>query len=101
LVSLYYPLTDYSLQLDRWIAWQFDRPEQGDGIVQAFRRDKCEKQTETFRLSGLDSAAQYELNNFDAEGKTRASGKELTEKGLTIEIEDKPGAAVVFYVRLK
>ena len=94
----YYPLTGYSLQLDRWIAWQFDRPEQGDGVVQAFRRDKCEKQTGTFRLSGLDSAAQYELNNFDAEGKTRASGKELMEKGLTIDIQEKPGAAVVFYV---
>ena len=34
----YYPLTSYSLQPDHWIAWQFNRPETGDGVVQAFRR---------------------------------------------------------------
>lgn len=97
----FYPFTPYSLASDVWMAWQYHRPEAGEGMVQAFRRDKCEKQTETFRLSGLDPAAQYELTTFDAEGKTRASGKELMEKGLAIEIEDKPGAAVVSYVRPK
>ena len=34
----YYPLTPYSLGEDCWIAWQFDRPEQGEGMIQAFRR---------------------------------------------------------------
>lgn len=33
----YYPLTPYSLEPDAWIAWQFDCPEAGKGIVQAFR----------------------------------------------------------------
>ena len=96
-----HPLTPYSLKLDEWIAWQFDRPEQGDGVVQAFRRDKCEESTKTFRLSGLDPAAQYELTNFDVEGTTRVSGKELVEKGLAIEIKGKPGAAVITCKRLK
>ena len=27
----YYPLTSYSLADDTWIAWQFDRPEEGQG----------------------------------------------------------------------
>jgi alpha-galactosidase len=35
----YYPLTPYSLDKTAWIAWQFDCPEQGEGMVQAFRRD--------------------------------------------------------------
>ena len=103
----YYPLTPYNLQLDQWIAWQFNRPEQGDGVIQAFRRDKCEEATRTFRLGGLDPAAQYEVTNFDVEGVTRVSGgstplttgKELMEKGLTVEIKDKPGAAVLVYSR--
>ena len=46
----YYPLTPYSLQLDHWIAWQFNRPETGDGVVQAFRRSKCDGPAMTFRL---------------------------------------------------
>ncbi len=34
----YYPLTSYSLKNDVWMAWQFNCPEQGAGMVQAFRR---------------------------------------------------------------
>jgi alpha-galactosidase len=97
----YYPLTPYSLQLDQWIAWQFNRPEQGDGVIQAFRRDKCDDSAKTFRLSGLDPAAQYELTNFDVEGTTKITGKELMEKGLTVEIKDKPGSAVITYKQTK
>jgi alpha-galactosidase len=87
----YYPLTPYSLQLDQWIAWQFNRPEQGDGVVQAFRRENCAEAVKTLRLSGLDPTAQYEVTNFDVEGTFKITGKELMEKGLTVEIKDKPG----------
>ena len=93
----YYPLSPYSLQLDQWIAWQFDRPDKGEGMIQAFRRDNCDETTKTFQLSGLNSAALYEIKNLDMNGSTKVSGKELMEKGLTVEITDKPGAAVITY----
>jgi alpha-galactosidase len=93
----YYPKTPYSRQLDQWMGWQFNRPEQGDGMVQAFRRANCAEATITLRLSGLDPAAWYEITNCDAQGSTKVSGKELMETGLTVEIKDKPGAAVVLY----
>ncbi|MEI7832859.1 MAG: alpha-galactosidase, partial [bacterium] len=96
----YYPLTPYNLQLNQWIAWQFNRPEQGDGVVQAFRRDNCAEATRTFRLSELDPAAQYELTNFDVEEKTCVSGKALMGKGITVEIKEQPGAAIITYQRL-
>ena len=35
------------------------------------------------------------------EGSTKVSGKELIEQGLTVELKDKPGAAVIIYRRLK
>jgi alpha-galactosidase len=93
----YFPLTPYSLKLEQWIAWQFHRQELGGGVVQAFRRNASEVASMTFRLNGLDPATQYEITNFDAEGPAKASGKELMEQGLTVEIEDKPGAAVIVY----
>ena len=37
----FYPLTYYSLGKDVRMAWQFDSPEKGEGVVQAFRREKC------------------------------------------------------------
>ena len=93
----YYPLTDYSLALDQWIAWQFDRPEQGDGVVQAFRRAQAEASTMTFRLRGLDPAAQYQLTDFDVTGSTKASGKQLMSEGLTVQLPKAPGAVVISY----
>jgi alpha-galactosidase len=97
----YYPVTPYSLKLDQWIAWQFNRPEQGDGVVQAFRRDQCADSSLVCRLCGLDPAAQYEMTNFDVEGSTKVAGQELMERGLTVEIKDQPGAAVITYHRAK
>ena len=97
MLSDYYPLTSYSLQADVWIAWQFNRPEQCDGVIQAFRRSANQKTSQTFRLSGLDPAAQYELTNFDAEGTTSYSSHELMEKGLSVVLTDCPGSAVIVY----
>ena len=48
----YYPLIPYNRDEHRWLAWQFDRPEQGDGVVEAFRREKAEAASTTFRLGG-------------------------------------------------
>lgn len=101
MLSDYYPLTPYSLKLDQWIAWQFNRAGQGDGLLQVFRHDKCDESSKTFRLNGLDPTKQYEVTNFDVEGSTKMAGKVLMEKGLTIEIKDKPGAAVITYKVLK
>jgi alpha-galactosidase len=93
----FYPLTDYSLANTAWMAWQYDRPEAGEGMVEAFRRPDCGEAEQTYRLRGLDPAATYEVLNLDVEGSTKVSGKELMEKGLAVEIKDKPGAAVIVY----
>jgi alpha-galactosidase len=97
----YYPLTAYNRKHDQWIAWQFNRPEQGDGVIQAFRRDSCDVVSKSFILSGLNPSAQYEVTNFDVKGTTKITGRELLEKGLTVEIKDKPGAAVIIYKEIK
>jgi alpha-galactosidase len=93
----YYPLTPYSLKLDQWIAWQFDRPEAGEGVVQAFRRAECPEETLCVRLRGLDPKAVYVLTNFDVAGATETTGQMLMENGLTIAIKDRPGSAIVTY----
>ncbi|MBN1347119.1 MAG: alpha-galactosidase [Phycisphaerae bacterium] len=93
----YYPLTPYTLEHTQWIAWQFNRPERGDGVVQAFRRPECAESTKTFRLRGLDPSAEYELTDFDAEATRRFTGKQLMENGLTVELKNKPAAAVITY----
>lgn len=93
----YYPLTPYSLKLEDWIAWQFDRPELGGGMVQAFRRDKNKSLAQIFKLHGLGYYTRYEVTDLDAKSARILTGKELMEHGLRVEIPSPPGAAVVVY----
>lgn len=97
----YYPLTSYSLENDVWIAWQFDRPDLGEGTVQAFRRANSPYQSARFRLSGLDPAARYRLKDFDVPGVTEVAGRELMETGLPVSIKDRPWAIVMTYKKAK
>jgi alpha-galactosidase len=93
----YYPLTPYSLDGAVWIAWQFDCPEKGEGMVQAFRRGESIYDSARFRLHGLEPDAVYTLSNFDVAGTTEMMGRELQAHGLPIAIKDHPGSAIIVY----
>jgi alpha-galactosidase len=95
----YYPLTSYSLEDDVWMAWQFDRPDLGQGMLQVFRRAESPYETARFKLHGLDAAAIYTLTNLDLPEKTRATGRELMEKGLSVTFTDCPRSAVITYAK--
>jgi alpha-galactosidase len=84
-----------------WAAWQFNRPEQGDGMVQAFRRDKNNDLMKDMRLRGLDPTATYEVTDLDGGAPNRISGRDLMQKGLHVEIAGKPGAAIITYKRAR
>ncbi len=96
----FYPLTAYSASGDAWMAWQYNDPAAGGGAVQAFRRGGSVFFGTQLRLRGLEPAARYEVRNFDRPATAIATGKELMEKGLRVEIEDRPGAATFAYKKL-
>jgi alpha-galactosidase len=110
----YYPLlpcsansdcnTDPSIERSagfEWAAWQFNRPEQEDGMVQAYRRDENEETTKNLRLRGLDPAATYKVTDLDARTTSPVSGRDLMQQGLRVEIKGKPGAAIIIYERVR
>ncbi len=94
----YYPLTPYSLKTDQWIAWQFQRPELGQGVVQAFRRADAMDETLTVRLCGLEPDARYEVADFDG-GSEILTGRALMG-GFAINLKAKPAAAVFLLRKL-
>jgi len=91
----YYPLTPYSLDPDKWIAWQFLRTDLGEGLVQAFRRADAKDETLAVRLHDLEPEARYEVNDFDG-GKVTRTGRELMA-GFVITLKAKPAAAVLTF----
>jgi len=62
----FYPLIPYNLDPTLWMAWQFDVPEKGEGMIQAFRRSECIYEVARFRLRGLDPAARYTGHPLDS-----------------------------------
>ncbi len=109
----YYPLSPCSQNTDcttgwndehsaafEWAAWQFNRPEQGDGVIQAFRRDKSNDQAKELRLRGLDPKATYKVSDLDGKFTTTISGADLMQKGLQVGIADAPGATILVYKKI-
>jgi alpha-galactosidase len=96
----YYPLTPYSLDPAHWMAWQFDRPDLGEGMMQVFRRADSVYEAARFPLRGLEPDARYTVADLDAPAATEMTGRELWEKGLLVRIADRPGAVVIRYQKV-
>lgn len=96
LLSDYYPLTPYSLERNVWAAWQFNDPQQGGGMVQAFRRKECPADSVSLSLRGLEPAAVYELTDLETNQSRRLTGHELMD-GLTVRLATRPASALLVY----
>lgn len=99
----YYPLTPpkkHYMDADFWLAYQFNRPEQKDGIVLAFRREKSPVETIRVTLHGLNADSFYELFYEDCGIKINKSGKELLE-GVDLLIPEKPGSLLISYKKIE
>ncbi len=97
----YYPLTPYSVEEDVWMAWEFNRPKLGEGMIQAFRRPASLYESAQFNLRGLDPDARYEVRNVDLPGLQTLSGRELMDEGIRITLARKPSSALLIYNRNK
>jgi len=93
----FYPLTPWTRDDTVWMAWQFDRPEAGEGMVQVFRRHNSFYESARFKLSGVDAEANYLVCNLDTGVQERHSGRELLNGGLPVTIVDKPGVSILTY----
>jgi alpha-galactosidase len=96
----YYPITDYSLSPSAWMAWQFDLPERGEGMVQVFRREKNPRETACFKLHALKPDSKYVVTDLSTGWSRRFSGRTLAEKGLSVRLPSRPSAAIFSYKRV-
>jgi alpha-galactosidase len=101
LLGDFYPLTPYSGAEDVWMAWQFDSPERGQGVVQVFRRTNSPVEVARLKLGGLDPSARYRVSDLDASTPTEVAGRELKENGLQVSLPQQRSSAILTYQRLK
>jgi alpha-galactosidase len=96
----FYPLTEYSTGDDAWAAFQWDRPEERDGIILAFRRPLAPAASIIIRLHGLDPEGDYEASFEDYGIALVKTGRELSQ-GLSVKIPDAPGSLLIRYRRVR
>ena len=96
----YYPLTPYSIEDDTWLAWQFNCPGLGEGMVQVFARSLSYIESARFKLRDLEPKSTYIVKNMDEPDKdTKMSGRDMMEKGVQVEVLNKPAAVIITYKR--
>ncbi|MBO7394193.1 MAG: alpha-galactosidase [Abditibacteriota bacterium] len=94
----YYPLTPWNIDKDKWIAAQFDLPEAGKGIIQAFRRPENKEPAITVTLRGLRPGAKYKFTNRDG-GEEIFTGKQLM-KGYKLSAPEARTSMIIEYTKL-
>lgn len=94
----FYAINDVTLRPDDWCVMQYNRPEQQDGMVMAFRRPGSPKTSFIAPLHQIDTAAEYDVTlsyRYEPSAPKRVKGAELA--ALNVAIEECPGAVVVEY----
>ncbi len=95
----FYPLLSFSLEKDAWAAWQFDRPDERDGVIAAFRRQESPFPKMETKLKGLLPESVYELKDLDTGIVTTYTGSELMTNGFELTISNQPGSVLISYKR--
>lgn len=95
----FYPLENggWSYAHGGWAAYRYDRPEEGDGIVMAFRRAGSNVVTSCYQLEGLDMDATYVVTDIDTQESFDILGKTLVEDGLTVSIDNRYESKILLY----
>jgi alpha-galactosidase len=96
----FYPLTEYSTSDEAWAAFQWNRPEERDGIVLAFRRHQAAQSSINVLLHELESDADYEVTFEDYGITVFKTGRELGSE-LSVKIPEAPGSLLIKYRRVR
>ena len=92
----YYPLVKNSASDTSWCAWQLNRPENGDGIIIAFRRPDSPMSQAVFDLRGLSEGA-YTFTDADTGAVNVMTHDELNARGFKVDIPEKRSSRLIRY----
>jgi len=97
----FYPLSRITMSPGDWCAWQYHRPKDQDGMIVAFRRqESTDREFSCDEVQGIDPAADYSVTySFSYEPTAPVVMKGSVLKSLKIEIDERPGSAVIEYRR--
>lgn len=94
----YYPHTPFHRSAEGWVAWQFDCPETGCGLIQGIRFPAAPDETITIHPNEIRPDAVYGFENPETGDTRDISGEDLVRDGFTFALPKRSGA-IWFYRR--
>ena len=95
----YYPLTPIHRSPEKWVARQFDLPEEGRGFVQAIRLPKCAEETLVVHPRALRPERTYVFENPESGERRKLTGAAAMHRGFSFALPRRAGA--VWFYRIK
>jgi alpha-galactosidase len=94
----YYPLTEWTDDPARWLAFQFHAPARAEGLVQAFCGAPALPGACTLRLKGLDRGQRFTITDWDAPAAPLVrTGAELADAGIEVRAKTNTLQAIVLH----
>lgn len=95
----FYALTEYTQANDAWMAYQFDLPESGEGLVVVIKRPLSNYTQALYPVHALEAQGKYEITNLDSGEKFVMGGTELSSKGVNVQLPAQPDSTLLCYRR--
>lgn len=93
----YYALTEWTRDKAKWLAWEFVDKARNEGVMEVFRRSKCDNAEQTLFPKGLKDGTDYYFCDFDAKTVTKVKGSEVNKNGFTVKLDKKSSATTVWF----
>jgi alpha-galactosidase len=97
-----YVLNKVTIGPEDWCVYQYHRPQEQDGMVLAFRRQKSLSADLSVKLREIDPTANYEVTraySYERSSSESLKGAELGE--LKLRVDQCPGSLVIEYRKSK
>jgi hypothetical protein len=92
----FYPLTSWTDDTSKWLAFQYNDPAKNEGIVQAFRLSNPNDPSTRLNLRGLDPNRSYVVHDWDnPNADVTLTGDDMMKRG--IEIKPGTGSQAIFF----
>ena len=95
----YYPHTPFHKDASKWVAWQFDRPEEGVGFIQGIRLPASPAETLTIHPKALRPDAAYVFTNPETGEHCDIAAAELIRDGFTLSVPPRNGVVWLYHVK--
>jgi len=93
----FYPLTEYTLAEDTWMAYQLHLPAKDEGLLVVLKRPRSPYKEATFHPRALQPEVRYAFETLDGSVGLGGSGALLMDAGITIELLATPDSVVYRY----